>query len=152
MTDATISADEAARRQAVVDELIAVGIAEGVFHVMARDGQLLELRCETPKCYCDQGRTSFPKPPIPDSDWDPTLDHYPILKSNGGHKDPWNVRLAHKTCNREDFAWRDRVTQMIKEHRSLHEMAEELNRRNVPHPKDTGPWTAESVRLAFVSA
>jgi hypothetical protein len=144
--------DEARRRQAIVDELIAIGIEEGVFHVMARDGQLLELRCETPKCYCDQGRTYFPKPPIPDSDWDPTLDHYPILKSNGGHKDPWNVRLAHKLCNREDFAWRDRVTRMIKEHRSLQEISEELNRVGVLHPQGSGPWTAETVRSAFVSS
>jgi hypothetical protein len=121
-----ISDDEARRRQAIVDELIAIGIEEGVFHVMARDGQLLALRCETPKCYCDEGRTYFPKPPIPDSDWDPTLDHYPILKSNGGHKEPWNVRLAHKT--------------------------EELNRVGVLHPQGSGPWTAETVRSAFVSS
>ena len=93
MTD--LSPEDAAQRQSIVDGLIEIGIAEGVFHVMAREGQLLELKCETPKCYCEQGRDFFPKPPIPDSDWDPTLDHYPILKSNGGHKDPWNVRLAH---------------------------------------------------------
>ena len=147
-----ISEEEARRRQAIVDGLIAIGIEEGVFHVMARDGQLLELKCETPKCYCEQGRDFFPKPPIPDSDWDPTLDHYPILKSNGGHKEPWNVRLAHKLCNREDFAWRDRVTRMIKEHRSLQEMADELNRVGVLHPYGSGPWTAESVRATFVSS
>ena len=146
------SSDEARRRQAVVDALIEIGIADGVFHLMAVDGQLLELRCETPRCYCDQGRTFFPKPPVPDSDWDPTLDHYPILRSNGGHKDPWNVRLAHKLCNREDFAWRDRVTRMIKEHRSLAEMADELNRVGVLHPYGSGPWTAESVRSAFVAS
>ncbi len=147
-----ISPKEATRRQAIADELVEIGIAEGVFHVMAHDGQLLELRCETPKCYCPDGRGFFPKPPLPDSEWDPTLDHYPILKSNGGHKDPWNVRLAHKLCNREDFAWRDRVTRMIKEHRSLQEMAEELNRVGALHPHGAGPWTAESVRAAFVTS
>jgi hypothetical protein len=147
-----IAPEEAARRQTVVDELAAIGIAEGVFHVMARDGQLLDLACETPKCYCAQGRAFFPRPPMPDTDWDPTLDHYPILKSNGGHKDPWNVRLAHKLCNREDFAWRDRVTRMIKEHHSLEEMADELNREGVLHPQGSGPWTAHSVRTAFVSS
>ena len=47
----------AAERQAIVDELIQIGIADGVFHLMALDGQLLELKCETPRCYCDQGRT-----------------------------------------------------------------------------------------------
>jgi hypothetical protein len=147
-----ISSAEMAKRQTIVDGLIEIGIADGVFHVMALDGQLLELKCETPKCYCEQGREYFPRPPLPDSDWDPTLDHYPILKSNGGHKDPWNVRLAHKLCNREDFAWRDRVTRMIKEHRSLAEMAEELNRVGVRHPFGAGPWTAESVRSAFVAS
>lgn len=147
-----VSTEEQATRRKVVNGLIEVGIAEGVFHAMALDGQLLELKCETPKCYCEQGRTFFPKPPVPDSDWDPTLDHYPILRSNGGHKDPWNVRLAHKLCNREDFAWRDRVTRMIKEHHSLSEMAEELNRVGVRHPYGAGPWTAESVRSAFVAS
>lgn len=147
-----VSTAEQATRRKIVNGLIEVGIAEGVFHAMALDGQLLELKCETPKCYCEQGRTFFPKPPVPDSDWDPTLDHYPILRSNGGHKDPWNVRLAHKLCNREDFAWRDRVTRMIKEHHSLSEMAEELNRVGVRHPYGAGPWTAESVRSAFVAS
>jgi hypothetical protein len=148
----TVSPEEVARRRTVVAGLREIGIEDGVFHVMALDGQLLELKCETPKCYCEQGRAYFPKPPVPDSDWDPTLDHYPILKSNGGHKDPWNVRLAHKLCNREDFAWRDRVTRMIKEHRSLVEMADELNRVGVPHPFGEGPWTPESVRSAFVAS
>ena len=147
-----ISHDEAARRRTIVDALIEIGIDEGVFHVMAREGQLLELKCETPKCYCEQGRSYFPRPPVPDSDWDPTLDHYPILRSNGGHKDPWNVRLAHKLCNREDFAWRDRVTRMIKEHRSLQEMADELNRVGALHPHGAGAWTAQGVRDAFVAA
>ena len=149
---AALSSQEVAQRQAIVDGLIAIGIEDGVFHVMARDGQLLELKCETPRCYCERGRDYFPRPPLPDSDWDPTLDHYPILKSNGGHKDPWNVRLAHKWCNREDGAGRARVTRMIKEHRSLAEMADELNRLGVLHPSGTGPWTPELVRAAFVAS
>ena len=52
------------------------------------------------------------------------------------------MRLAHKLCNREDFAWRDRITRMIQAHRSLEEMAEELNRVGVRHPNGAGPWTA----------
>ena len=147
------SNDDAARRQAVVEGLIAIGIEDGVFHTMAREGQLIELQCETPKCYCDHelGRAYFPRPPLPDSDWDPTVDHYPILKSQGGHKDPWNVRLAHKLCNREDYAWRERITRMIQEHKSLEQMADELNRENVRRPHDdAGPWTPQSFRWSFV--
>jgi hypothetical protein len=41
---------------------------------------------------------------------------------------------------------------MIKEHRSLVEMADELNRVGVPHPFGEGPWTPESVRSAFVAS
>lgn len=142
---------ERARRQAVVDELRAIGVEQGVFVAMAEAGQLVELLCETPKCYCPDGREYFPKPPIPDSEWDPTVDHYPILRSNGGHKDPWNVRLAHKRCNLEDYAWRARITEMIKEGLSLAQMAEELNRTGVQRPQGSGPWSAESVRRAFVT-
>jgi hypothetical protein len=149
---AEVSTEDARRRQALIAELVAIGIDDGVFHVMVREGQLLELKCETERCYCDQGRYFFPKPPAPDSDWDPTVDHYPILKSQGGHKDPWNVRLAHKLCNREDFAWRDRITRMIQAHRTLEEMAEELNRVGVRHPNGAGPWTATSVRDTYATS
>ena len=62
------------------------------------------------------------------------------------------MRLSHMLCNLEDFAWRDRVTRMIKEHRSLAEMADELNRVGALHPFGTGPWTAASVRSAFVAS
>jgi len=113
---------------------------------------LLEIKCEVDRCYCDQGRAYFPRPPVPDSEWDPTVDHYPILRSQGGHKDPWNVRLAHKLCNREDFAWRDRITRMIQAHRSLQEMADELNRAGVRHPSGAGPWTPESVRDTYATS
>jgi hypothetical protein len=142
--------EEQERRRAVVEELHAIGIDGGVLEWMAQQGQLIKLVCETPKCYCPHGRTYFPKPPEPDTDWDPTIDHYPILKSNGGERVPWNVRLAHKLCNREDYAWRARVTDMIKEGRSLAEMADELNRTGVLRPNGSAAWTAESVRRAFV--
>ena len=146
-----VEPQERERRRAVVEELRAIGIDRGVFIAMAEAGQLLELVCETPKCYCPEGREYFPKPPIPDSEWDPTVDHYPILRSNGGHKDPWNVRLAHKRCNLEDYAWRARITEMIKEGLSLAQMADELNRTGVQRPHGSGPWSAESVRRAFVN-
>jgi hypothetical protein len=142
---------ERERRAAVMRELDAIGIEGGVFHTMAEAGQLIELVCETPRCYCPEGRAFFPEPPIPDSDWDPTIDHYPILRSDGGTRDPWNVRLAHKLCNREDYAWRARITEMIKEGLSLAAMAEELNRTGVRRPHGSEVWTAENVRRAFVA-
>lgn len=54
-------------------------------------------------------------PPKHPSKWEPTIDHYPILKSNGGKRVPWNVRLTHRRCNNEDYAWRTRINRMIKD-------------------------------------
>ena len=58
---AEVSTEEARRRQALIDELVAIGIDDGVFHVMVREGQLLELKCETERCYCDRGPLLLPE-------------------------------------------------------------------------------------------
>jgi hypothetical protein len=140
------------RRQAVVDELKAVGVKGGVLRTMAETGQFIKVRCETPKCYREEGR-GFPRPPgAPNAVWSPTVDHYPTLKMNGGHKDPWNVRLSHKKCNNEDYAWRERITRMSREGKSLQEMADRLNSKGVRGPKGSRAWTAASVRWTFVSS
>ena len=140
------------RRQAISEELKEIGVTRGVFQRMARAGQLVKLQCETPKCYCEKGRKFFPVPPEPDSPWAPTIDHYPILKSNQGTKDPWNVRLAHKRCNNDDYAWRARITQMMKDGRSLQEIAERLNEAGIDCPSNAGRWTPASVRWMFVTS
>ena len=141
---------EERRRQSVVDKLKMIGIKRGVLHTMARAGQLVHVRCETPRCYRDEGR-DFPEFEL-NSPWSPTVDHYPTLKSNCGYKDPWNVRLAHKMCNNEDFAWRAGITRMIKQGKSLQEMADELNRQGVATPRGSFHWTAASVRWNFVTS
>jgi hypothetical protein len=74
-----------------------------------------------------------------------------MLKSNGGKRNPWNVRLAHRRCNRDDYAWRARINRMIKAERSLAEIAETLNQGKVPRPHGSQTWTAANVRRAFVA-
>jgi len=146
------SGPEVRQRQAVVDELARIGVRGGVLRTLAEDGQLIKLQCETPKCYCDEGRRHFPKPPVPNSPWGPTIDHHPILKTHGGQRSRRNVRLAHKLCNNEDFAWRERVSRMLEDRKSLNEIAAELNHRGIPGPKGAGLWTAASVRWTFVNS
>ena len=138
-------------RQALVQALARIGVQRGIFVKMAKAGQISELRCEAPKCYCPKGRRHFPVPPNHPSKWEPTIDHYPILKSNGGKRDPWNVRLAHRRCNNEDYAWRARVNRMIKDGKSLVEIAETLNRLKVDRPHGSQTWTAANVRRAYVA-
>src|SRR2546421_622062 len=81
-----------------VQKLERLGI-RGILWQLARDGQLIDVRCEMPQCYCFRGRRYF-DPRSARSDWEPTADHYPRLKMHGGHLTPDNVRLAYRLCNR----------------------------------------------------
>jgi hypothetical protein len=130
----------------------------GILVKMARNGQLLNLVCEMPTCYDPLGREHFdpwPDPKFaPKNRWSPNADHYPRLKMHGGKLTPWNVRLAHVFCNRQDYGWRSRILAMLKKkpNLSFEEIAEVLNRRkSVLLPPDAEKWTAEIVRRAYVS-
>jgi hypothetical protein len=132
-----------------VERLEELGV-RGMLWQLARDGQLIDVRCEMPQCYCFRGRRYFaPRSPL--SDWSPTADHYPRLKMHGGHLTPDNVRLAHRVCNRRDYQWRRRINAMLGKRMSLEEIAETLNAKKVRTIHGTNRWTAASVRKAFVS-
>jgi hypothetical protein len=138
-----------------VEKLEALGV-RGILRQLARDGQLIDVRCEMPQCYCFRGRRHFDPRPTGDpgptgSDWEPTADHYPRLKMHGGHLTADNVRLAHRLCNRRDFQWRTRINAMLGMRMSLEAIAETLNAKKVPTIHGTNRWTAASVRKAFVS-
>ncbi len=132
-----------------VETLEALGV-RGILWQLARDGQIIDLRCEMPQCYCFWGRRYF-EPRSTGSDWSATADHYPRLKAHGGHLTPDNVRLAHRLCNRRDYGWRMKINAMLAKRMSLEEIAEELNMKEVPTIHGTNRWTAASVRKAFVS-
>ena len=117
---------------------------------LARDGQIIEVRCEMPQCYCSRGRKYF-EPVSPGAKWMPTADHYPRLKMHGGQLARDNVRLAHRECNQRDHVWRKRINAMLLNRMSLEEIAEKLNAEKVPTIHGTNRWTAASVRKAFVS-
>lgn len=140
----------AAAGTSAVEQLEALGVG-GILWQLAKDGQIIDVRCEMPQCYCHRGRGYFePKSP-PLSDWSPTADHYPKLKMDGGKLSADNVRLAHRLCNRRDFGWRVRINAMLGKRMSLEEIAAQLNAKKVPPIHGTNRWTASSVRKAFVS-
>jgi hypothetical protein len=118
---------------------------------MAERGQILELRCEMPQCYCPHGREYFVEKAVPPPDWAPSPDHYPRLKADGGHLDPENVRLAHVLCNRVDYGWRMRIRELLRKKMSLEAIADVLNEKRVPRPHEEARWSAALVRKAFVS-
>src|ERR1039457_4616785 len=131
-------------------EKFAAWRVRGILSQLARDGQIVDVRCEMPQCYCYRGRKHF-DPRGPYSDWEPTADHYPRLKMHGGHLTADNVRLAHRLCNRRDYEWRTRINAMLAKRMSLEHIADELNRRKIPTIHGTNRWTAASARTAFVS-
>jgi hypothetical protein len=136
--------------RSVAAELRRLGM-KGVLVQMAERGQLLALRCEMPQCYNPKGRAAFDPVTTPRSKWAPSPDHYPTLKSAGGHLVPANVRLAHVWCNNLDYGWRTRVRTLLGKGKSLDEIAETLNRKGVPPAHGTNRWTAAMVRKAYVS-
>jgi hypothetical protein len=137
---------------ALAEQLADLGV-RGVLAQMARNGQLTEIRCEMPSCYCPKGRRYFERRRSPMPNWAPNPDHYPTLRSAGGTLTPGNVRLAHALCNHRDDGWRTRIRPMLDRGMSLEQIADALNRRidkvRPPHGKDR--WSAKSVRDAYVS-
>src|SRR6266545_4796922 len=97
---------------AVADQLRDLGV-RGVLVQMARRGQIIDLRCEMPTCYCPHGRSHFERKAVPPPEWAPSPDHYPRLKADGGQLIPSNVRLAHVLCNNFDYGFRKRIRPML---------------------------------------
>jgi hypothetical protein len=135
--------------ESAAEKLAAWGV-RGILLQLAGDGQIIDVRCEMPQCYCFRGRRYFEHRSAR-SDWEPTADHYPRLKTHGGHLTPDNVRLAHRLCNRRDYQWRMKINAMLGMRMPLGEIAAKLNAEKVPTIHGTNRWTAASVRKAFVS-
>jgi hypothetical protein len=60
------------------------------------------------KCFCPEelGGAGYFKNLTEYSDWNPTHEHFPISKEDGGHRKVDNAILAHRLCNRIDYAGR----------------------------------------------
>ncbi len=124
---------------------------KGILPLMADRDQLVELLCEMPECYCPRGRGYFEKKSNPMKDWAPNVDHSPIPKWKGGKLEADNVRLAHVRCNNIDYGWRKKIGLMLGAGKSLQEIADALNAKEVLLPRGWKKWTAANVRRAFVS-
>jgi len=144
--------DQRVADKSVADQLRKLGVKNvNVLVQMAERGQLLALKCEMPQCYHHKGRGEFDPVGTPGNKWTPSRDHYPILKSAGGKLVPENVRLSHTWCNNRDYGWRTEIRTLLAKGKSLAEIAETLNRKDVPPAHGTNRWTAAMVRKAYVS-
>lgn len=93
---------------AVAAQLRALGV-KGILIPAAEQGYVGEFACALPECFCPAelgGRSYFEPSGTPLTHWMATIDHFPILKEDGGHKTVDNVRLGHRLCNRVDYSKR----------------------------------------------
>jgi hypothetical protein len=95
------------RGRAVAADLRALGV-KGILIDAAEQGYITQLACKMPKCFCPEelGGAGYFDPVTEYSDWNPTHEHFPISKKDGGHRKVDNAVLAHRLCNRIDHSIR----------------------------------------------
>ncbi len=95
------------RGRAVAAELRALGV-KGILIKAAEQGYITQLACKMPKCFCPEelGGAGHFERADKYSDWNPTHEHFPISKKDGGHRKVDNAILAHRLCNRIDHSIR----------------------------------------------
>lgn len=98
------------RGHVVAARLKELGV-KGILIRAAEQGYITELACKMPTCFCppELGGASYFDPVTVDpepSDWEPTHEHFPLAKKDGGHRTVDNAVLSHRLCNRIDYSIR----------------------------------------------
>lgn len=94
-----------ARGAEVAKELRALGVT-GILITAAERGYITHVKCGMPKCFCPEelGGASHFESVTEYSDWNPTHEHFPRPKRDGGQRTLDNSVLAHRLCNRIDYS------------------------------------------------
>jgi hypothetical protein len=95
------------RGRAVAAELRALRV-KGILIKAAEQGYITQLACKMPQCFCPEelGGAGHFERVDKYSDWNPTHEHFPLSKKEGGHRKVDNAILAHRLCNRIDYSIR----------------------------------------------
>jgi hypothetical protein len=95
------------RGRAVAAELKKLGV-KGVLIQAAEQGYITQLKCGMSKCFCPEelGGAGHFDPNTEYSHWNPTHEHFPKSREDGGHRTADNAVLAHRLCNRIDYSIR----------------------------------------------
>jgi hypothetical protein len=89
----------------VAKELRRLGV-KGILITAAEQGYITEVKCGMRKCRCPEelGGASYFVPVTEYSDWNPTHEHAPRPRRDGGQRTVDNSVLAHRLCNRIDYS------------------------------------------------
>ena len=104
----------------------------------AERGYITEVKCAMPKCFYPEelgGASHFDPATAEYGPWEPTFEHFPIPKREGGRESVDNAVLAHRLCNRIDFSISDGRShkgdlETIREARDVAAAAEASSRAN----------------------
>jgi hypothetical protein len=80
---------------------------KGILVQAAELGYITEVKCGMPQCFCPEelgGAWHFESLTGGYSDWNPTHEHFPLSKRDGGQRTVDNSVLAHRLCNRIDYS------------------------------------------------
>ncbi len=80
---------------------------KGILVQAAELGYITEVKCGMPQCFCPEelgGAWHFESHTDGYSDWNPTHEHFPLSKRDGGQRTIDNSVLAHRLCNRIDYS------------------------------------------------
>jgi hypothetical protein len=96
------------RGRAAAAKLKALGV-KGILIKAAEQGYITQVACKMPECFCPEelGGACYFVHSAEYSDWNPTHEHFPVPRTDGGHRTVDNSILAHRLCNRIDHSLRD---------------------------------------------
>jgi hypothetical protein len=122
------------RGRAVAASLEALGV-KGILITAAEQGYITQLEFKMPTCFCPEelGGAGYFVHSDEYSDWNPTHEHFPLRKKDGGHRTVDNAILAHRLCNRIDHSLREGRSHR-RDLERIRKAREEAIRRNNERP------------------
>jgi hypothetical protein len=131
-----------ARGAEVAKRLRELGV-KGILITAAERGYITEVKCGMPNCRCPEelGGASHFESLTKYSDWNPTHEHFPTPKRDGGQRTVENSVLAHRLCKQNRLfgnLWAATREGSRENKKSSRGGRGELTRRGQPTPSTSG--------------
>jgi hypothetical protein len=121
---------------------------QGLLTLAPEQGGITDLLCDMEYCYCPRGRGYFDPHSVPLTEWMPSEEHFPKLKTFGGRRVPGNIRLAHMRCNGLGVGWyRGHLKQRWKAAREAAQWHKDHWQESAKNASDRGAWEQQWVAM-----
>lgn len=121
---------------------------QGILTLAPEEGGITDLLCDMDYCYCPRGRGYFDPLSVPLTEWMPSEEHFPKLKTFGGRRVPGNIRLAHRRCNGLGVGWyRGHLKQRWRAAREAAEWHKDHWQESAKNAPERGAWEEQWVAM-----